>query len=64
VVIVVRLLLIWDSTVVRHFEVALAHFGFHVLLIQLPFAKVKLSFDCSLSQVIVVVVVGPSPLLS
>ena len=63
-VIVVRVILIWDSTDARHFKVALEHFGSPILLIQPPFAKVKLSFDCSVRQVIVIVAVGPSPLLS
>ena len=41
--------LIWDSKVVRHFRVELAHFGFHVLVIQSPFAQAKLDFHCSVS---------------
>ena len=48
-------ILIWDSKVVRHFKVELAHFGFHVLVIQSPFAQAKLNFDCSVSSPILFV---------
>ena len=47
-----------DFTAVKHhdFKVRYRHFGLATLVIQPPLAEAKVDFDCSVAQVIVIVV--------